>query len=71
MTEISSHFALIDPELIRETMKLQRVTYIPTGSQEFNCIAPVSLTQTPSTGNSGTVWNCVSITAAAITSPSS
>lgn len=57
MTEISSHFALINPELIRETMKLQRVTYIPTGSPEFNCIAPVSLTQTPSTGDSGTVWN--------------
>ena len=56
MTEISSHFALIEPELIRETMKLQRVTYIPTGSQEFGCIAPVSLTQTPSTGADGTVW---------------
>ena len=56
MTEISSHFALIDPELIRDTMKLQRVTYIPAGSQEFSCIAPVSLTQTPSTGNDGSVW---------------
>lgn len=56
MTEISSHFALIDPELIRDTMKLQRVTYIPAGSQEFSCAAPISLTQTPSTGNDGSVW---------------
>lgn len=57
MIEISSHFALIDPDTIRETMKLQRVTYIPTGAQEFAGTSPVSITQEPSTGASGLVWN--------------
>lgn len=57
MIEISSHFALIDPDTIRETMKLQRVTYIPTGAQEFACTGPVSINQDPVSGASGLVWD--------------
>jgi hypothetical protein len=57
MNEISSHFALIAPEAITENLRLQKVTFIPaTGSREFACTAPVSVDQTPSTGNSGLVW---------------
>ncbi len=57
MIEISSHFCLIAPELIRENMKLQRVTYIPSGADEFACTAPISLTQTPRSGADGQVWD--------------
>lgn len=56
MLATSSHFALIDPELIRETMRLQKVTYIPTGAQEFACQGPVSVDQTAET-SSGLTWN--------------
>jgi len=62
MTEISSHFCLIAPELISEALKLQRVTYIPSGAEEFACTAPVSINQTPTSGAAGQVWD-ISFTA--------
>lgn len=57
MQEISSHFALITPESIQDTLRLQRVTFIPVGAIEFACTNPVSVSQTPTASSAGTTWD--------------
>jgi len=56
MTDLSSHFVLIDPELIRADLPLRRITFIPAGAERFACTGKISFEQTPSEDDRGTVW---------------
>ena len=56
MTDISSHFVLMEPELIREDLKNGPVTYIPVGAEDFACSGKVSFNQSSSDDDRGTVW---------------
>ena len=52
-TTITSHFALIDPELIRDYIRFQPLNFLPVGSVEFQASGQISFEQTPEESESG------------------
>lgn len=52
-TTITSHFALIDPELIRDYIRFQPLNFLPVGSVEFFAAGQISFEQTAEESESG------------------
>ena len=56
MNDISSHFCLIEPDMIREDLLLGATIYKPHSSPEFQCNSKVIFDQQPEQSNAGTSW---------------
>ena len=52
-TSITSHFAIIEPELVREYIKFQPLNFLPVESMESMASAQISFEQTPEESESG------------------
>ena len=57
MTDISTHFCLIEPALIRDEMLLGSEIYKPHASPEFQCNSKVIFDQQPEQSDAGTSWS--------------
>ena len=57
MTDISTHFCLIEPALIRDEMLLGSDIYKPHASPEFQCNSKVIFDQQPEQSDAGTSWS--------------
>lgn len=54
--DFSNRFHLISPELLKEYLTFGSSPFIPEGSDEACALRPVVFSQTPETGDHGTVW---------------
>lgn len=68
MKELSTHFCIIRPELIRANLSMKENIGKPAKSPEFYCTQKILLEQEPSTDEAGTKWT---ITFRAVTKDSS
>ena len=57
MTDISTHFCLIEPALIRDEMLLGSEICKPHSSPEFQCNSKVIFDQQPEQSDAGTSWS--------------
>ena len=56
MLDFSSHFLIVEPDLLAGITSLSSVTYIPAGGVDFACKGKVSITQTLQSDDRGPVW---------------
>lgn len=57
MNDISTHFCLIEPNLIKEDLRLGSQIYKPHSSPQFQCNSKVIFDQHPEKSDAGTSWS--------------
>ena len=57
MNDISTHFCLIEPDLIKEDLLLGSEIYKPHSSPQFLCNSKVIFDQQPEKSDAGTSWS--------------